>query len=133
MRVEEMYLIEAEAKGLQNLATGVAALTSFMQTYRYSSYVCTATTTEEFEDEILFQKRIEFWGEGIAFFDAKRMRAGTLKGYEGTNAPGDAFKLNCEGIQPNWCQMIPETEVQNNKGIVNNPDPSSTVTPWTGN
>ena len=132
MRIEEMYYIEAEAKGLAgSVADGVALLNNFVRTYRQADYNCTATTVADFEDEILFQKRVEFWGEGIALFDAKRMRAGTRQSYEGTNAPGDAFKLNCNGIKPNWTLVIPRDEVSNNVALqgLNNPDPSNTVKP----
>ncbi len=131
MRVEEMYYIEAEAKGLQNLGDGIAALNAFVKAHRQPDYECTAATVEEFEDEILFQKKVEFWGEGVAFFDAKRMRAGTLQSYPGTNAPTDEFKLNCNGIKPNWNFVIPQSEVNNNIALdgFNNPDPTSTVDP----
>ncbi len=131
MRIEEMYYIEAEAKGLQNLGDGIAALNAFVKANRQPDYECTAATVEEFEDEILFQKRIEFWGEGIAFFDAKRMRAGTLQSYPGTNAPTDLLKLNCNGIKPNWNFVIPNSEVNNNVALdgLNNPDPTDAVEP----
>ncbi len=133
MRIEEMYYIEAEAKGLQEggLAAGVQALNDFVKTYRNPEYDFTASTVEDFEDEILFQKKVEFWGEGVAFFDAKRMRAGTRQSYEGTNAPADAFKLNCVGIKPNWNFVIPQSEVNNNVALsgFNNPDPTKKVDP----
>ncbi len=133
MRIEEMYYIEAEAIGLQEgkLADGVAALNEFVSTYRNPEYECSAADVAAFQDEILFQKKIEFWGEGIAFFDAKRMRAGTLQSYEGTNAPSKDFKLNCVGIKPNWNFVIPQTEVSNNPALkgFENPDPTSKVTP----
>lgn len=129
MRIEEMYYIEAEAKGMQNLEAGVAALNSFVQKYRQADYSFASKSTEFFQDEILFQKRVEFWGEGVAFFDAKRMRAGTKQWYAGSNAPGDIFKLNCNGIKPNWNYTIPKAEWQNNPAIEgwNNPDPTGTV------
>ncbi len=132
MRIEEMYYIEAEAKGLgQSVGAGVEALNAFVKAYRQPDYDFKATTVEEFEKEILFQKKIEFWGEGVAFFDAKRMRAGTLQSYEGTNAPSDEFKLNCNGIKPSWNFVIPQSEVNNNVALdgFNNPDPTNTVTP----
>jgi len=131
MRVEEMYYIEAEAKGLQSLSDGVTALNAFVQQYRQSDYNFSASSVSDFEKEILRQKRIEFWGEGIALFDAKRMKAGTTQSYEGTNAPTDDFKLNCEVIKPNWNFVIPESEVSNNPALedFNNPDPSGKVKP----
>ncbi len=131
MRIEEMYYIEAEAKGLVNLADGVKALNDFVKANRNPGYEFAAATVEEFEQEVLFQKKVEFWGEGVAFFDAKRMRAGTLQSYEGTNAPSDEFKLNAVGIKPNWNFVIPQSEVNNNIALedLNNPDPSKKIEP----
>ncbi len=131
MRIEEMYYIEAEAMGLQDLAKGKAALNAFVQKYRQPDYDCQSKDVATFEDEILFQKRVEFWGEGIAFFDAKRMKAGTLQAYEGTNAPGEIFRLNAVGIKPNWNYVIPDSEVNNNTALVGyeNPDPTDKIQP----
>lgn len=132
MRVEEMYYIEAEAKGLQgDLEAGAAALNAFVSAYRQPDYSKSFKSVEAFEDEILFQKRVEFWGEGIAFFDAKRMQAGTLQYYEGTNAPGEIFYLNANGIKPNWNYVIPLSEINNNPALLGfeNPDPTNAITP----
>ncbi|MFA5453505.1 MAG: RagB/SusD family nutrient uptake outer membrane protein, partial [Candidatus Methanomethylophilaceae archaeon] len=132
MRVEEMYLIEAEALGMSSgVNAGVTALTSFMTSYRDPKYICAITAANAFQEEILFQKRVELWGEGLAFFDAKRLRAGSLQSYPGTNAPGDVFKINAVGIKPGWNYVIPNNEVQNNialEGFIN-PDPSGTINP----
>ncbi|WP_373725955.1 RagB/SusD family nutrient uptake outer membrane protein, partial [Bacteroides heparinolyticus] len=88
MRVEEMYFIEAEAiAGSRGVAEGVAALQSFMQTYRYASYTCTAGTMDEFRQALMLQKRIEFWGEGIIYWDYKRLNLSVTRGYPGTNCP----------------------------------------------
>lgn len=130
MRVEEMYLIEAEAVGAsQNVAAGVAKLNSFMQTYRDPSYNFNTTDLRTFQLEVLTQMRIEFWGEGNAFPSAKRLKPGVMQNYEGTNAPEDIFKVNCEGIKPNWNLVIPRTEVQSNQALqtTNNPDPTQAV------
>lgn len=72
MRVEELYLILAEAQGMTAPATGAATLESFVKTYRDPNYTCTASSTQAFQDEIWIQRRIELWGEGFAFFDLKR-------------------------------------------------------------
>jgi hypothetical protein len=73
--------------------------------------------------------RIEFWGEGIGFANAKRLKVGVMQNYAGTNAPADNFKINCEGIKPNWNFVIPQFEIDSNPdlGEQNNPDPSSAV------
>lgn len=131
MRVEEMYLIEAEAKAAAgDLAGGVALLNNFMRNYRDPNYNCKATDNlRDFQIEVLTQERIEFWGEGNAFPNAKRIKPGVMQNYEGTNAPADIFKVNCAGIKPNWNLVIPISELNNNKALQgwNNPDPSQTV------
>ena len=130
MRVEEMYLIEAEAVGVsQGMDAGVNLLNSFMQKYRQPNYKCKALTLRDFQLEVLTQMRIEFWGEGNAFPSAKRLKPGVMQNYEGTNAPADIFKLNCEGIKPNWNLVIPANEEQSNKALIgkNNPDPTLAV------
>lgn len=131
MRVEEMYLIEAEAVGAsQGVSAGVALLNSFMQNYRQSDYNCTATSLRDFQIEVLTQMRIEFWGEGPAFPSAKRLQPDIIQNYEGTNAPSDPYKINCKGIKPNWNLVIPITELDSNPVLQgnNNPDPTATVT-----
>ena len=132
MRVEELMLIEAEATAAAgNLAGGVQLLNDFMKNYRDPNYNCKATQDlRSFQLEVLTQMRIEFWGEGNAFPSAKRLKPGVMQNYEGTNAPANIFKINCEGIKPNWNYVIPISELNNNKALQgwNNPDPSQTVT-----
>lgn len=100
MRVEEMYFIEAEALAHSNPANGKAAIESFMKQYRYASYSCAATDKQGVIDEIFLQKRIEFWGEGIIFYDFKRLDKGVTRAYEGSNWP-DTQRYNTVG-RPGW-------------------------------
>jgi hypothetical protein len=130
MRVEEMYLLEAEAVGAsQGLAAGLDLLNAFMVKYRQPNYKYTTEDLREFQLEVLTQERIEFWGEGNAFPNAKRLRPGVMQNYSGTNAPADIFKINCQDIKPNWNLVIPRSEYQNNKALEgkNNPDPTQAV------
>ena len=88
MRVEEMYFIEAEAAAhTEGIQSGIQKLESFMNSYRYTdgSYQCSAADMEAFEDALLLQKRIEFWGEGILMWDYKRLEKRIVRGYTGTN------------------------------------------------
>lgn len=131
MRIEEMYFIEAEAVGMdQGVAAGVSKLNSFMQSYRQSDYNYSASDLRSFQIEVLTQMRIEFWGEGNAFPSAKRIKPDVIQNYEGTNAPGDIFKINMKGIKPNWNLVIPIDEMEANAALtgLNNPDPTGTVT-----
>jgi hypothetical protein len=132
MRVEEMYLIEAEAIGAsQGVAQGVQKLNEFMVNIgqRDPDYNFSTNDLRTFQLEVLTQMRIEFWGEGNAFPSAKRLKPGVMQNYEGTNAPADIFKVNCEGIKPNWNLVIPRTETQSNQALqtTNNPDPTQAI------
>lgn len=125
MRVEEMYLIEAEAAAHTNPAQGVSLINSFMQNYRYKSYNCTATDKDGVVEEIIFQKRVELWGEGRSFFDIKRLDYSVTRSYDGTNFYPNAA-LNTDG-RPAWMNFcIVQTEQNNNSALIgwNNPDPS---------
>lgn len=125
MRVEEMYLTEAEATAHYDEATARTLLTSFMA-HRDPNYTIPASYT--LVDEIIFQKRIEFWGEGIIFYDMKRLNMSMHNGDAGSNAPSMA-QLSTDGRAPWWNCVIPLSAVQQNIGLSgkNNPDPSGTV------
>lgn len=132
MRVEEMYFIEAEAAEHVSPGSGIALLTSFMKQYRDPSY---AYAGDDAIDEIVFQKRVELWGEGHTFFDIKRLDMSVTRGYEGTNWQDTQSLLNTNG-RPAWTNyVIVKTEAANNTALVNfnNPDPSDTYAPWAGN
>lgn len=130
MRIEELYLIEAEAVGVsQGVGAGVALLNSFMKNYRDPSYNYSASDLRSFQLEVLDQMRIESWGEGWAFPSAKRLLPDVVRNYEGTNAPTDNYKINCKGGKPAWTLTIPYDEVQANIALTgkNNPDPSDVL------
>ena len=151
MRVEEMYLIEAEAVGMsKGEAAGIEKLEAFMQTYRdpQYSYAQAAATFDQgfvknFQEEVLFQKRVEFLGEGVGFFDAKRIRPGVKTWYKGSNVIHDTMKYDIEEVSPYWNFVIPVSELENNDYIIeedgvvteiegvkttrNNPDPTQKV------
>lgn len=132
MRVEEMYFIEAEAAEHVAAGTGIALLTDFMKQYRDPAY---AYAGEDAIDEIVFQKRVELWGEGHTFFDIKRLDMSVTRGYEGTNWQDTQSLLNTNG-RPAWTNyVIVKTEVANNAALVNfnNPDPSDLYPAWTAN
>ncbi len=125
MRVEEMYLIEAEATAHYDAGTGKSLLLSFMAN-RDPAY--TVPAANDLIDEIIFQKRIEFWGEGIIFYDLKRLNMDMHNGDSGTNAPPSA-QFTTTGRAPWWNCVIPLAAVQQNTGLTgkNNPNPNLTV------
>ena len=134
MRVEEMYFIEAEAAAHNNPSEGMALLTSFMKQYRDPNYSFVNTGIKDSEiEEIVFQKRVELWGEGQTFFDIKRLDMSVTRGYAGTNCTDDRCKLNTNG-RPAWMNIVMvRTESNNNHALegMNNPDPTGKYTQWT--
>ena len=88
MRVEEMYLLLAEALYHTNgIGAAKSKLEDFVNAYRYTdgSYVCNASDYESFIRQLMIQRRIELWGEGLVYYDYKRLRLGVDRTYEGTN------------------------------------------------
>lgn len=133
MRIEEMYFIEAEAAAHESAAEGKQLVESFMREYRDSEYTCKASSEEDVVEEIVFQKRVELWGEGQTFFDIKRLDYSVTRGYSGTLfEPLSRFNTNG---RPAWMNIvIPRSEVSNNGALegYNNPNPTGCYTPWTG-
>ena len=128
-----MYFIEAEAAAHQDAARGAKLLTEFMKNYRDPNYSTKKTSTDDVVEEIVFQKRVELWGEGQTFFDIKRLNYSVTRGYPGTNCGDELSRLNTKG-RPAWMNLVLiRTEANNNKALVgkNNPDPSDLYTPWT--
>lgn len=130
MRVEEMYFIEAEAAEHVAAGTGISLLESFMKNYRDPAY---AYRGDDAIDEIVFQKRVELWGEGQTFFDIKRLDMSVTRGYPGTNWQDPLSWINTNG-RPAWLNfVIVKTEQANNEALMNhnNPDPSDAYPRWT--
>ena len=129
MRVEEMYFIEAEAAEHLAPGEGIALLTDFMTTYRDANYM--VATDIDAIDEIVFQKRVELWGEGLSFYDYKRLDMSVTRGYEGSNVdPTRQFNTNGRPAWMNIC--IVKSEKNNNSAIKGweNPDPSDKYDTW---
>ena len=125
MRCEEMYFIIAECDAREG---SKASLEDFMKKYRYSSYHYAANDANggSLVEEVLLQKRIEFWGEGIIFYDYKRMNRSITRAYEGSQHITDS-RFNTNGLAPWMCLCIVQTEHNANAACISNPDPSDTV------
>lgn len=125
MRCEEMYFIEMEAKAHYSEAEAWDLLYSFMAT-RDNNYIC---KVQDLVDEIIFQKGIEFWGEGLLMYDMKRLDMGVNTAFKDTNYDPNR-RFVSEGRVPWWTYCIPQSEIQVNTALkgLNNPDPSMTLT-----
>lgn len=130
MRVEEMYFIKTEATlHLNGLAAAKSELAQFMNANRYTdgSYSCQAANEEEFIDEMIAQKHIEFWGEGVLFNDYKRL--GLQVDRKGDTNYLDGYQLtSIKGYAAPWMNFyISNVEMDFNKGVIANPDPTSEI------
>lgn len=124
MRVEEMYLIEAEATAHTDAAKGKKLLTAFMKT-RDPQYSFAGTSTQDVVDECFLQKRIELFGEGQIFFDYKRLNKPVDRTYENNNWPTTAqLKTTTRPAWMNWPISI--NEVNNNAAVRDYNNPSCT-------
>lgn len=128
MRVEEMYLIEAEAAGMINENEGIALLTAFARqrdpNYVYGTHqdAYGNTGTSVFRNEVWWQRRVEFWGEGLSMYDIKRLNKGIIRSYANSNHL-ETVQWNTTST-PDWMNfVIVQTESNYNGAIVNNPDP----------
>lgn len=128
MRVEEMMLIEAEAAGMQNEAEGIRLLTAFGKlrdpNYVYGTHneAYFNNSTSAFRNEVWWQRRVEFLGEGLSMYDIKRLQKGIIRSYPNTNHV-DLYRWNVETV-PQWMTYtIVNTEVNYNPNP-NNPTPT---------
>ena len=128
MRVEEMYLIEAEAVGrAQGDGAGRQLLEAFVNGYRYTdgSYKSTGAGIDGFIDDVFTQKRIEFWGEGLILWDYRRLEKAVTRGFPGTNFVANHRYNSLPNAVAPWTTLcIPITEQNYNPAVLLNPDPS---------
>ena len=120
MRIEEMYLIKAEAQAMSGDVSGACTtLVSLISTCRDANYAFSNSSVDAVMEEIWRQRRIEFWGEGIAYYDIMRLNKGIDRrggGFE----PG--YVYNVPAGDPILIFQIPQTEVESNKALgANNP------------
>jgi hypothetical protein len=120
MRVEEMILIQAEAKAHTDPGAAKTILESFVQTYRDPAYSADAGG-RTLLDEIWYQRRIELWGEGFGVFDNLRLDKHIVRSHgAGTSNIADAFRFNLNSQDP-WLRMrFPQGEMNTNFGIEDN-------------
>jgi hypothetical protein len=124
MRLAELYLIQAEAEARQGLASAAGSLFTLVSA-RDPQYVRSTRTGQALVDEILFQRRIELWGEGFRFLDLKRTNSALDR--TGKNhitqwawvLTGGNFQV-APGVKE-WQFLFPQAELNVNKAIVQNP------------
>ena len=115
MRVEEMYLILAEAQAMAgDPAAGAATLQNFVATYRNPEYVCNASTDVTVQNAVWTQRRIELWGEGFSYFDLMRLKKGVDRRGAGFQA---AYTYNIPDGDNALIYRLPKAEIEGNPQI----------------
>ena len=113
MRIEEMYLIKAEGLARSG-GDGCSVLNAFVSQYRDPQYSFQATG-DRLITEILKQRRIELWGEGLIWFDIMRLNQGVDR--RGCGFHEATVIFNIEPESPILLYRLPQTEIQANSAI----------------
>ena len=123
MRIEEMYLILAEAQAMGgNTGTGKATLETLIQSYRDPEYTCTAASATDIQEEIYRQRRIELWGEGLIWYDIMRLNKDVDRRGAGFPQPSSVYHIPAGSNILLW--RIPQNEINSNQALTegdNNP------------
>ena len=136
MRVEEMYLIKAEAQAQQG-KSGEAATTleSFVKVYRDPSYSVASAPVSNLVDEIWRQRRIELWGEGFSMGDIMRLKKPVVRMHQAgdidSNFP-EAWQFNIPAEDDILLNVIPQDEINGNENISLGDQNPSRSTPTMG-
>jgi hypothetical protein len=120
MRAGEMYLIEAEALARQTQETQARTVLEALVKVRYPAYSAATFTGTALINQILLQRRIELWGEGVSLLDIKRLKTGL-------NRPTGAGNHGSPNLNPGVTTMpdqdprflfrIPQRELDANESM----------------
>ncbi len=118
LRSEEAYFMHAECLAHENkLSDAKTELETLMKT-RNPNYSCTATSKKDILEEINYQKRVEFWSEGIEYIDNRRLNIPVDRTSTAANNNHlAAAKMKVEQESENFLYQIPISEIENNKMI----------------
>jgi hypothetical protein len=121
MRAAEMYLIEAEARARQgqDLAAQTALFTLVKN--RDASYVQSTSTGATLIAEIMWNRRVEFWGEGFRFTDLKRTNQPMSRVGIPNHLPALILVSTIPAGDVQWQFLFPQDEINTNLALVQNP------------
>lgn len=125
MRSAEIYLILAEAYANTPGSEASAQSTLFtLVSKRDPGAVISISTGQALIDEIIFQRRIELWGEGARWLDLKRLN----QPLDRTKAPNFvstavASTMTIPAGDLKWQYLIPRAEMEANSGIAGQQNP----------
>jgi hypothetical protein len=119
LRSEEAHMMKMESLAHKGDASAVTELNNFMAK-RDPGYAYTFTTKAALIEEINFQKRVEFWGEGIEYLDNRRLnipvdRTDATWGAANNHLAGGKIFMEQENVKMRY--QIPLAEMENNDMI----------------
>lgn len=120
MRSAEMYLIEAEAKAMQNDIAGAQNALATLGEERDSAFdKLVFNTKDALMDQIKFQRRVELWGEGFAYHDQIRWDEGIDQTNSGASLVlyNDSFIQAKPSVNDAWIWKIPQREIDANPNL----------------
>ena len=131
MRAEEMVLIKAEAECHQGkFAVARATLKEFgeLRDPAFAERLAERTDASTYNtdtnaplvtlmDEILFQRRVELWGEAGRVLDLQRLGLGYNREYEGSNHTEKVQNKNTDVASPLFIFPLPQSEIDGNENI----------------
>ncbi|GJH41658.1 membrane protein [Capnocytophaga sp. HP1101] len=122
MRVDEFYLLAAEALTKLNRDTEAKAIYKRLLTLRYPEATATADvayvdalTNTQLLDDIYLNTRIELWGEGKSYLSLKRNHRSVTRGANHYEKAGETFSYD----SPQITLKIPQNEMNNNYPLAN--------------
>lgn len=128
MRVEEMYLIAAEAYAEAGNLTEGKKYFSELTKNRLTESASTAYDnkySDNPQEAVYTQRRIELWGEGVIWFDVMRLNKGVDR--RGCGFPNAECIFNIAPTNDILLWRIPEAELQANKALTPADSPAWTL------
>lgn len=117
MRMEEMYLLNAEANAKLNQDGPARTKLTDLLSKRVTNYLYVALLSgQALKDEIYLQTRIELWGEGKSYLAMKRNKATITRGSNHLFFKGESFPYNGDKLT----FPIPQAEIINNPSLTKN-------------
>lgn len=131
MRAEEMVLIKAEAECHQELypqARTTIAQLGDLRDSNFAERLDARTDSKSYNqdtnaplitlmDEILFQRRVELWGEAGRIFDLQRLGLGYSRVYDGSNHTEKVATKDTSAGSDLFIFPLPQSELDGNENI----------------
>lgn len=131
MRAEEMILIQAEAEcHLQKYAEARNTISKLGEARdkNFAERLASRTDSNEYNqdtnaplktlmDEILFQRRLELWGEAGRIFDLQRLGLGYNRDFAGSNHTEMVKTKNTDVASGLFILPLPQSEIDGNENI----------------